>query len=285
MPHRVTNVAPKCHVVLDRLQVLGWPCNQKPPQMLCGFRLAWDTRVRPQTSIATYGRCRKYRGIGSQTQIYLQYKPCAPWLPPWKVTLIADDKTGLLRSHVEAVIRHCRQHRLLMVELAIDFLPYSGVDRAFVRRHAKFGKTQRNKRTIGLVYGTRKSGKRVHCYRKVQLGVYRVELQLNSALLRANRLSIPDDLQKLSKVLISKHVQFVRIAWKPLRRYLYARFGRKRGKGIFDQARVREYSLQGVVRYLRRESIPNTHRFLRSLSLNKQIRAAVRKWSIEFMTR
>src|ERR1700730_9386541 len=109
------------------------------------------------------------------------------WLPPWRITLIADDQTGLTPEEVNKFIKHCRQYRLVLIELALDFAPASHVDEVYVMQHGIFGKS-RSRPDLGgpgqLRHGSRRSGKLVRCYWKDQVGAYRVELELHSGLLR-----------------------------------------------------------------------------------------------------
>ena len=76
-------------------------------------------------------------------KIYWQYDRLKGWLMPWKITLVADDESGLSYEEVEQVLKYCRHFRFLIVEIAVDFSPSVGVDRRFIRQHAIFGKSRR----------------------------------------------------------------------------------------------------------------------------------------------
>jgi hypothetical protein len=65
--------------------------------------------------------------LTNDTKIYWQYKRQKGWLKPWKITMVADDKTGLSRDEMERVLRHCRSYQCLTVEIAIDFSSSTGV--------------------------------------------------------------------------------------------------------------------------------------------------------------
>jgi len=130
-------------VRLDRIQILSWaPTGRKPP-LLEGFAVTRDSFVRCQTTTRTYARCRHYRSLTNESKIYWQYSRQKGWLKPWKITMVADDRTGLCRDEIERVLRHCRSYQLLTVEIAIDFSPSTGVNKQFIRRHAVFGKSRR----------------------------------------------------------------------------------------------------------------------------------------------
>lgn len=133
----------KClKVRLDRVQLVSWaPRGRKPPR-LDGFKITRDSFVRCQTTTGTYARCRQYQCTSNDTKIYWQYERLKGWLKPWKVTIVADDRTGLSFEELGNILRHCRYYRFLIVEVAVDFFPSTGVNRRFVRQHAVFGKSR-----------------------------------------------------------------------------------------------------------------------------------------------
>jgi hypothetical protein len=131
------------HIQVDRVQLVsGAPQGRKPPT-LRDFAVTRDSFVRSQTNIKTYARCRQYQSTINDTKVYWQYERQKPWLKPWKITLVADDSTGLTYEQIETVVAHCRHYRFLIIEVAIDFSPSTGVSREFVRRHTVFGKSRR----------------------------------------------------------------------------------------------------------------------------------------------
>ena len=128
---------------LDRVQLVSWaPRGKKPPQ-LDDFKTTRDSFVRRQTTTGTYARCRQYKGLASEAKIYWQYERLKGWLKPWKITIVADDKSGLSYEQIHHVLKYCRYYRFLIVEIAIDFQPSAGIDKNFVRRHGVFGKSRR----------------------------------------------------------------------------------------------------------------------------------------------
>jgi hypothetical protein len=130
-------------IKIDRVQIVSWaPQGRKPPR-LKGFKVTRDSFVRSQTTILTYERCRHYHSDENDTKVYWQYFRRSMFLKPWKVTIVADDKTGLSFDEIDTVLGHCSFWRFLIIEVAIDFSPATGVDRNFVRRHAIFGKSRR----------------------------------------------------------------------------------------------------------------------------------------------
>jgi hypothetical protein len=133
------------HIQIDRVQLVSWAPQGRKPPLLKGFAITRDSFVRCQTTTSTYARCRQYKSSKDDTKIYWQYERLKGWLKPWKITMVADDNTGLSYEQIETVLGHCRYYRLLIVEVAIDFSHSTGVNRRFVRRHAIFGKSRHAK--------------------------------------------------------------------------------------------------------------------------------------------
>jgi hypothetical protein len=130
------------NVQLDRVQILSWaPRGRKPPK-LEGYKLVRDSFVGCQTTTATYARNRHLQSTTDDTKIFWQYQRLKPWLRPWKITIVADDKTGLSYEQIQHVLKHCRYYRFLIVEIAIDFCPSAAINERFVRKHGVFGKSR-----------------------------------------------------------------------------------------------------------------------------------------------
>src|SRR5438128_7346029 len=105
-------------VRLDRVQLVSWAPQGRTPPQLEGYKIIRDSFVRRQTTTATYARSRQYQSINNDTKIYWQYNRLKGWLKPWKITIVADDETGLSYREVAKVLKHCRYYRFLVVELA-----------------------------------------------------------------------------------------------------------------------------------------------------------------------
>jgi hypothetical protein len=132
-----------------------------------------------------------------------------------------------------------------------------------------------------LYYGSRRSDKLVRCYEKPQVGAYRVELELHSGLLRRNSISALDDLVRLPELLCPKHLEFVDFDWSQLARHLTFKIG-DRSDVVIAGARHRRMSILRLQRYLRREGVFNTHRFLMPRAINKDVRRALNRWTRKF---
>ena len=131
------------NVQLDRVQILSWAPRGRKPPLLKGYKIVRDSFVRCQTTTATYARSRQYQSTTDDTKIFWQYQRLKGWLKPWKVTIVADDETGLSYEQIHAVLKYCRFYRFLTIEIAVDFCSSSGIDKRFVRQHAVFGKSRR----------------------------------------------------------------------------------------------------------------------------------------------
>jgi len=88
------------------------------------------------------------------------------WLPSYRLTLYADDRTGLLPDQVFGILELLPDFRMTMLEVAFDF-PAEEMDRKFAREHALFGKSQPAPSVGETNYaGTRRGSKRVQIYEK-----------------------------------------------------------------------------------------------------------------------
>jgi hypothetical protein len=142
-PSETVKTGQRIRVSLDRVQLVSRAPQGRRPPPVEGFAVTRDSFVRCQTTTSTYARCRQFKNLTTDTRIYWQYDRQKGWLKPWKITIVADDKTGLSRGEIERVLKHCRSYQFLTVEIAIDFRPSTGVSRQFIRGHAVFGKSHR----------------------------------------------------------------------------------------------------------------------------------------------
>lgn len=138
---------------------------------------------------------------------------------------------------------------------------------------------QNEEKKHALYYGGRKTDKLVRCYQKSTLGVFRVEVELHSGLLRG--ISTLDDFLYLPDVVYPNHFQFVTFDWSRLEQYLHKKLGDK-GRRIVAGARRRSPSLQGVRCYLKRKGVVNVHRFFTPLAINEKARRALDRWARHF---
>lgn len=138
-----------------------------------------------------------------------------------------------------------------------------------------------NKRLKGLRYGGRKSAKLVRCYWKDEINKYRVEVESHPGVLDQLGIEAVRDLPQIARAICPKHLHFADIDWEKLRVYLAKREG-KNGDAIFEGAFKRAKSMRRVTQYLRRQRIPNVHRFLMPLAINEKVKRALETWARHF---
>lgn len=269
-------------VRLDRVQFLAEMRTSQLPA-IPGFRVERDCFVRRRISISTYRRVRTCKNHRTGTKLFIQYRPACPWLCAVKITAIGDDRQGLRRPELRTLFNCFVGARLLLIEVAVDFLQVSGVDCRFVSRHAVFGKSRPRASSYpdSLRLGSRKSDTLIRCYPKSSVSAYRVEMELHSSWLRRKNVQNLEDLRRLPDLLHPSHVKFVRIDWQHLRHYL-----RRRGlpaRIILQQARARSKSIYAVIDYLRRQvGLVNTDRFLRLIPQDREIYSALMRWALQW---
>ena len=160
--------ARSCVVKLDRLQGYSNRNPTRQVQAIPGLKSVTAHRVaRPADGrFQAYGRVRWFQSTTSRLKMLIESEPREAWLPPYRVTLYADDRTGLLPDEVFAVLEVLPGFKLTLLELAFDF-PVGKMTRKFVREQALFGKSRPVPSNNGTNYfGTRRGSKRVQVYEK-----------------------------------------------------------------------------------------------------------------------
>jgi hypothetical protein len=178
-----------CQVRLDRLLLTSWaPAGWAPPKF-ANLRIVRDHLLH--TSM--YRRIREYADPKTGCRIFWQYQRRRPWVAKWRINIVSG-KDGLCYEDLTTVLYRCRYHQIVEVEVAFDFA--RKVDHQFVKRYAMFGKSQPHITPYEemLYYGSRKGRKFIRCYQKDEVNAFRIELQLNSRMLRAELTSRRDQL-------------------------------------------------------------------------------------------
>jgi hypothetical protein len=171
-----------CMVILDVLVLL---CKQNPTHALMDLP---ELRSLPGHWLSDpgrlgYRRVKWFKARSSDMKICVYSERMDNWLSPYRVRIIADDRTGLTPDEVLRILEVMPKHRLTILELAFDFSFASGVTRDFVRRYGVFGKSRRDKSNnnpMGEWWGARTSAKRVKSYFKDEVCGHRVEFVLRS---------------------------------------------------------------------------------------------------------
>jgi len=115
--------ATSCVVRLDRVQLV---LVQNPTPLLRdlpGFRRFPSRRIRrkPGQRFFPYGRAQWFWGMKSAMKFAIESEAQKPWLAPYRLTLIAEDRTGLLPSEVFSVLELLPDFKLTTIEIAFDF--------------------------------------------------------------------------------------------------------------------------------------------------------------------
>jgi hypothetical protein len=279
-------VRAQCLAILD---MLVFSCESDPANALRGLR---SFRVRRSNfprhtaaeSFRAYSRVQWFEHRSSRMKILVESDRSGGWLAPFRVTLYADDITGLVADEVLAILEVLPRTRLALVEVALDFSPLSNVDRAFVRRHGVFGKTHRDTPTTNEAvdwWGTRNGAKRVKSYRKDVVGAHRVEFRVRLRFLKKSRIQNVYDLHRLASLLPHQHILFARLDEQRLiARLGHNGFSNERTLQILREVARRGADLDAQLIFLRRDiKLANTRRLLNPLPENQLVRDALREWA------
>jgi hypothetical protein len=253
----------------------------RPPD-IPGFRIVADTRILPQTDVATYGRVRTLINDDTGTRAFMLYERKLPRLPHLRVTIIPKDRPGLVYKEARIIADAIPDYRLNLVELAFDFDESAGIDKVFIEYHALFGKSRPafdRQYPNATRLGTRQSRKLVRAYPKPEIG-FRVEVESHRALLQDAGIFHFEDLDRLPAILFPKHFRFVKVAWSPLRAYLAKRYPNStQFKSAIAQAKRHRRSIHLFLRFLRSElRVNNPHRLLSHSGKNGIIADAIERF-------
>jgi hypothetical protein len=273
-----------CEIKVDRIIATASFQSGKTPPYLEGYQVVRDSFVRYQTDIPTYSRARELWNARTRVRIYVRYERRCTFLAPFKITIIGDDQGGLSRRDILHVLKAFRNYHLLLIEIAFDFFPDSGVDADYVRQHGVFGKSRVKLSRLfanSLRYGGRRSGKMVRCYWKKSIDRFRVELELHSALLSQLDIRSIEEIKHLAASLCPVHFRFAQIDVARLRTYLSQRAILSRE--FTERALLEPNSTHGFLTVLRTMTgVANAHRFLIDLPINNNIIRELRKWADRF---
>lgn len=270
------------------IDVLIFTCNENPTAALKeipGF-YSGNSHVVASADKTRYSRAHWFTRIDSKMKFCLESDPLDRWLAPYRLQMYADDQTGLLLDQITSVLEVIPGAALILVELAVDFSPLTGVNAKYVRERGVFGRSQRDlsKNPFGDWWGARKACKRTKSYMKDAVGGHRVELRMRSAFLHEHEIYTIFDFHRFAELVPRHHIFFARLNEDRLIAWL--RRGRYTGKeiiGILREVVKREGCLTDVRKYLSEEvGLKNTRRLLQPLRPNKFVREAlselVTKW-------
>jgi hypothetical protein len=151
------------------------------------------------------------------------------------------------------------------------------VNAKFARQHLRSGKA-RMRRAPGFSkaawFGAPKSEQFVRCYSKPEIDCFRVELQLNRGAIQKYGLDDLNEWQKLPEV-VRRHVQFYRIDWPRLGKYLERNL--RTSEIVLRRARALAGNLDELLRFLQQVSVSNPTRFLVEMPVHARISLALER--------
>jgi hypothetical protein len=270
------------------IDVLVFNFNEDPTDALKGVPGFYSDKghVVASADKTRYSWVHWFKRIDSKMKFCLESDPLDRWLPPYRLQMYADDQVGLVADEVMSILEVIPGATLILVELAVDFSPLTGVNAKYVRERGVFGRSQRDlsKNPYGDWWGARKACKRTKSYFKQPVGGHRVELRIRSAFLHEHDIYSIFDFHRFAELIPRQHIFFGRldedrlIGWLRRERYTGAEI-----IGILREVVKREGCLTDVLKYLSVEvGLKNTRRLLLPLRPNKFVRDAlrelVRKW-------
>jgi hypothetical protein len=281
--------APECIVRLDRMEVNATEIAKVQILEVPGLRRTGDHFVKRKNPKAflPYRRVASYRGNRSIEQMDVLYQPTGQWIAPFKVTLIPRDETGLLPADAFSIFELLTAARIVRMEVAFDFGYRAGVDRTWVRAHTLFGKSRKNQiedRRGWDCWGSRKGSKFVRSYFKKELGIHRVELQLNRKFLKRFEVADIFDFQKLVSILPVNHMWFAEIDEANMRHHLQmtGQWGREYRR-IVERVADGSGDLYQQCAVLRgRGRLKNVRRVLVPRTENALVQKALKTWAAQW---
>jgi hypothetical protein len=271
-----------CTGKLDRLQLFSYQNPTKAFLDHPAFHSVQSHRLKQRKRFQPYSRVHWFESRDSSMKFCIESWPRVGWIAPYRVTLYADDATGLSPEEVFGVLELLLGgFKLTLVEIAFDF-EGTLVDRKFVRRFGLFGRSRPTPPgTKADYWGTRKGAKFVKCYSKSEIGKFRLELELRARFLRRHRIKDPYDFQNLAQLLPHRHIWFAKIDDLKLIDHL-----RRRGVigeeviSICQRLDPLKRHIHAALSHLRRNvRLNNVRRVLTPLRANRLVREALAKWS------
>jgi hypothetical protein len=115
--------ATSCLVRLDRMQLVLVENPSQQLRGLPGYRRFPSRRIRrkPGQRFFPYGRAQWFWNEESEMKFAIESEPQKPWLVPYRLTLIADDRTGLQPNEVFGILELLPNFKLTTLEVAFDF--------------------------------------------------------------------------------------------------------------------------------------------------------------------
>jgi len=272
----------KCVSRLDRVQ---GSCDNDPAPPLMELPGLLPAESRPirrpgNGAFQPYSRAQWFHSTKHEGKLVVESERREHWLPPFRLTLVADDVLGLSPPDVFSVLEQLPDFKLTMGELAVDFP--EGMDRGGVRSHGLFGKSRPAPAVNGTDYwGSRKGAKLVRCYFKPQIQAFRVELEMRPRFLKYHGVRDIFGFHKLAAILPSRHIYFGELNESRLHSRL-RRMGMsvRRQREILRMVAAMEGDLWPTLNFLRHDvRMRNTRRLVDPMPINEIVADAIRTWA------
>jgi hypothetical protein len=230
-----------------------------------------------------YAWAQRSNGTGSIEEVVVEYESSAPWFPPYRITIIPRDSSGLHAQDLQLILEHFEKFRISILEVSWDFPAECLMDLEYVRRFGLFGKTRLQPRSGNPFHEKwgNAASKVVRAYTKWEIFQFRVELELHTGFLQKAGIRDIFDFHKLIDVLLPHHIAFYELGEKKLIREL-----QRNGKSTAEQEQILSKArrkarsrLWSALRFLRKEcGLKNVRRLLkRADGTDRVIREALEK--------
>jgi hypothetical protein len=277
----------QCSAKLDRFQFY---CDEDPSHQLMGvprFKSQPSHFIRPyeEGRFQPYGRVQWFEDKRSSMKFVVESKRREPWLPAYRVTLFADDRTGLLPEELFAVLEVIPIFKVSTIEMAFDFSP--SISRKLLNQRVLFGKSRPTRSVETTRYwGSRKGSKYVRLYHKKEIDRYRVELELHAKFLKSHDIKQPFEFQKFCELLPVRHIYYARFEEQKLITLLRSmEMSYTEIWNILKDIALLEGDVWPTLNYLRLElGLKNARRLLVPLKTNRLIRDALKEWAAMWPT-
>jgi hypothetical protein len=272
-------------VILDRVR---FGCDRDPSPSLAGVPglvqgLPKLLKTFPQQRFHPYAQLQYWRDERSDMTVVVESAPTKHWIRyPFRITLNADDGTGVLPPQTFAVLEVVPQSQLLMVEIALDYI--GDATRDEIHRRVLIGKARPAQSDAKVLRWGNRQTKLFRLYDKPEIECVRGEFQLGPRFLRKYEIATPYDFHKLATILPS-HLSFHRINEQKLADRLSAmRINPKRREAILRFVAKSNEGLCPILQLLRSEGIgmTNVRRLLDQDSMNDEAMNALKAWAAQW---
>ncbi|MGB2891262.1 MAG: hypothetical protein WBC04_26545 [Candidatus Acidiferrales bacterium] len=256
-----------------------------------GFHRTFGGFVRRRRSndFLPYRRRTNFENTRSGMKLVVYYERELPNLDRYTITFLPEDSRGLQADDIMPIFKLLSEPRITLLEVAFDFPAGCGINGAYIRRRALFGKARPY--SVGHkqgwdAWGSRKGPKFVRSYYKQTIGAHRLELELHRRFLRQHGIDHVVDFHRLIAVLPRHQILFGRLdEQKIVNRLWNSGVARQKILHVLREIAKLDAHLWDALKYLRTTaSLKNVRRFLVPVRTNRVARDALRGWAAKWPT-